>query len=113
MNRRETGSSYERAAAIYLQKLGYQILEMNYKNPMGEIDIVARQEHYLVFIEVKYRKDAGSGWAAEAVDKRKQQRLRKAAGGYLLEKRFSEDTPCRFDVAAIDGSRVTLIKDAF
>ena len=57
MNRRETGSRYEKQAAVYLEQKGYEILEMNFRCRRGEIDLVARDGEYLVFVEVKYRAD--------------------------------------------------------
>ena len=49
------GTAYEKLAGAYLEQQGYEILEYNYRCRMGEIDIVARQGGYLVFVEVKYR----------------------------------------------------------
>ena len=51
------GTAYEKLAGVYLEQQGYEILEYNYRCRMGEIDIVARQGGYLVFVEVKYRAD--------------------------------------------------------
>ena len=56
MNTRKTGTEYERMAADYLQKQGIRILERNYRNRNGEIDIIGRDQEYLIFFEVKYRK---------------------------------------------------------
>ena len=60
------GSRYEKEAADYLRRQGYEILVMNYRNRKGEIDIVARDGDYLCFVEVKYRKDAAAGDPLEA-----------------------------------------------
>lgn len=113
MNKRQLGSSRETEAASYLIRRGYQILERNYRIRQGEIDLIARDGNYLVFIEVKYRKNEGSGHPAEAVDARKQQRIRQAAEHYLYCRRCGEDTPCRFDVVSIIGDRITVIQNAF
>lgn len=113
MNKRQTGSSRETEAASYLISQGYQILERNYRCRRGEIDLIARDGRYLVFVEVKYRKNEQSGYPAEAVDSRKQQRIRQAARSYLYCRRYGEDTPCRFDVVGIIGKQITLIRDAF
>lgn len=56
-NRRRTGADYEKAAGYYLEQLGYEVLQYNYRCRSGEIDIVARDGEYLVFCEVKYRSD--------------------------------------------------------
>jgi putative endonuclease len=110
---REVGTEYETISADYLQKNGYVILERNYKNKMGEIDLIARDGSDLVFIEVKYRKDLSKGDPAEAVNKKKQMRIRNAARGYLYICHLGEETPCRFDVVAILGQDIRLIRDAF
>lgn len=112
-NKRAVGRSYEADAASYLAKQGLVILEQNYRNRQGEIDLIARDGDYLVFIEVKYRKNDRMGSAAEAVDYRKQEKIRHTAGYYLYMHRYGDDVPCRFDVVAITGTRISWIKDAF
>ena len=113
MNKRETGSRYEELAAAYLTTAGYVILEKNFRGRQGEIDLIARDGSYLVFIEVKYRADAAMGDPLEAVGPKKQQRIRQTAAWYLYRHSLPGDTPCRFDVVGITGGRVQLIKDAF
>lgn len=71
MNRRSIGTEYEKAAGAWLTGQGYLILEYNYRCRRAEIDIVAREGRYLVFVEVKYRKNRKEGSAAEAVDEKK------------------------------------------
>ena len=56
MNKRKTGTAYEKKAAAYLKEKGYHILKRNYRCPLGEIDLIAEENGYLVFIEVKYRR---------------------------------------------------------
>lgn len=113
MNKRRIGAHYEKTAGQYLERRGYRILEYNFRCRFGEIDIVARESGYLVFIEVKYRKNTGAGGPLEAVDYRKQRQISQAAAFYLLRKGYQEDTPCRFDVAAILGEEIMVIKNAF
>lgn len=113
MNRHEIGSGYEKMAAAYLIEQGYEIVERNFSCRFGEIDLVAREGEYLVFVEVKYRKDAKGGDPAEAVNFKKQQHIRHTAEYYLYSRRVSGEMPCRFDVVAILGDKVTLIRDAF
>lgn len=112
-NNRKTGSSYEKIAAAFLEKQDYQILQMNYRCRMGEIDIVAKDDTYLVFIEVKYRKDMSCGMPQEAVGPRKQKIISRVADHYRLTHGYTESTPCRFDVVAICGEKIELIKNAF
>ena len=113
MNKRRMGTEYEQLAAAFLKKSGYSILETNFRCSLGEIDIIARQGGYLVFIEVKYRKNNTCGDGESAVDTRKQVRISRTAAYYLIKKRYSESTPCRFDVVAIDGTNLHLYKNAF
>lgn len=112
-NNREIGNEFEDVAAAYLEDGGYAILERNYRNKLGEIDIVAKEGRDLVFIEVKYRLNLEKGDPAEAVHDQKQRRIRNAARGYLYQHRLGEDVPCRFDVVAILGHEIRLIRDAF
>ena len=83
-NRRQTGTFYERKAGEYLEKQGYKILEYNYRCRAGEIDIVARDGEYLVFCEVKYRKDNKKGTPLEAVTLQKQRTALTGAAAHLL-----------------------------
>ncbi|MBQ7039972.1 MAG: YraN family protein [Clostridia bacterium] len=73
--RQSIGKTGEIAAAKFLKKLGYKIVEMNYKNRYGEIDIIARDKNYTVFVEVKTRTSTDFGYAAEAVNYKKQQKI--------------------------------------
>lgn len=112
-NKRALGAAKEALAEAYLRGQGYEILERNFYSRMGEIDLIAREDGYLVFLEVKYRKSSMSGHPAEAVTYRKQQKIYAAARYYLYKKGFPTDMPCRFDVVAIQGEEITLIKNAF
>ena len=71
MNKRKTGQEQEVKAACFLKTQRYQILERNYRCKKGEIDLIAREGQYLVFVEVKYRSTNESGLPEEAVDLRK------------------------------------------
>ena len=83
-NQREKGAYWEQKAGAYLESIGYEILEYNYRCRMGEIDIVARQDGYLVFVEVKYRADSTVGNPFEAVTSAKQRTISKVASYYCL-----------------------------
>ena len=102
MNKRKTGAVYEEKAAAYLKEKGYR--------PLGEIDLIAEESGYLVFIEVKYRRTSRLGTGEEAVNTKKQRRILGAARWYLMEHGMHL---CRFDVAAINGTEITLIRNAF
>ena len=112
-NKRSTGSRYEQKAAAYLESKGLRILSANYRKKTGEIDLVARDQDVLVFVEVKQRKNASFGDPAEAVDFRKQSRIRRTAQWYLMEKGLPEQTACRFDVVSICQEETRWIRDAF
>lgn len=113
MNKRRLGGEKETAAAEYLEKQGYCVLEKNFRCRQGEIDLIARDGNYLVFIEVKYRADGRSGEPEEAVNTAKQHTIRRVAEYYLYRRRFPESTPCRFDVVGIKGNQIRITKNAF
>lgn len=111
-NKRSVGADYERSACEYLSEQGYQILEHNFYCKAGEIDIVARHEGYLVFVEVKYRKDASKGYPLEAISMQKQKTISRCALFYM--KRYGlENEAVRFDVVGIMGKQMQVIKNAF
>ena len=113
INKRAVGTAYEKLAGKYLIKQGYEVLEYNFRCRMGEIDLVAKDGEYLVFVEVKYRSSGRTGSPLEAVDARKQRIISKVASYYCLTHGYGEASPCRFDVMAICGEEYTLIKNAF
>lgn len=112
-NKRRIGSRYEEQAAAYLRQQGLIIQAQNYRNRYGEIDLIAKDGDYLVFIEVKYRRDEDKGNPFEAVSGGKQQRIRNTARYYLYQHRYREETPCRFDVIGILAREIRWIKNAF
>lgn len=112
-NTRKTGDLYERKAAAYLEQQGLAILERNYRCRQGEIDLIARDTGYLVFVEVKYRRGERAGNSLEAVNKAKQKAIGAVARYYLAVRWHSSDIPCRFDVIGIDGEQISWIKNAF
>lgn len=115
---RLTGRFGEAAAAEYLRKHGYEIVGLNYQTRMGEIDIIARNRKYLCFVEVKLRKNADFGTAAEFVTASKRRKLILAAESYLQHS--SDRRQPRFDVMEVyapNGTEGELIfhhiEDAF
>lgn len=99
MNGVEKGRCGEDLAAAFLLKRGYRILIRNWRLKTGEIDIIAEQSGVLVFCEVKSRRSLLYGSGAEAVDRRKQQRIIRTALLYMQGLQL--DRPCRFDVIEI------------
>ena len=107
------GTRYEKIASDYLESKGYKIITKNFRTPYAEIDIVALHQNILIFCEVKYRKNEKCGNPLEAVDSYKQFRISQAAMYYYSRNAYDYDTPCRFDVIAVTGSKITHIKNAF
>ena len=109
----------EAEAAKYLRKKGYSIIAANYRCRFGEIDLIAQKGGFVVFVEVKLRKNADFGTAAEFVDVRKQNKIRTTASMWLAQNE-SELQP-RFDVIEIyapngisdKGKRINHLTDAF
>ena len=112
-NKRKLGGKYEALAAEYLSGQGYTVLEKNYRCRIGEIDLIARDGEYLVFVEVKYRKDTSCGMPEEAVDTRKQRVISRVADYYCMRQACYDSICCRFDVVVILGTRIQLIQNAF
>lgn len=112
-NNRAVGADYEQKAAQRLEALGYQILAKNFRCRMGEVDLIAKEGGYLVFIEVKYRAGIQAGEPQEAVDFRKQRKICRAASYYCQKHGISPQQPCRFDVAACRQGEWTVIQNAF
>lgn len=110
---RAIGEEMEQKAASFLESQGYRILERNFYAKAGEIDIIAREDGVLVFVEVKSCHPKNGIFPEEEVDRRKRERIVKTARYYLAKKKLSEDVPCRFDVVAIFGNQVHLLRDAF
>ena len=94
-----TGAWGEALAAQYLQKKRFKIIATNYRTRFGEIDLIAANHHFLVFVEVKLRKSDKFANAFEYVDLHKQERLRTTAGIYLSQ--HPTDLQPRFDVIEI------------
>lgn len=112
-NNRRTGQEKEQLAAQFLEKEGYVVIQQNFRCRRGEIDIIAKEGKYLVFVEVKYRNDSKCGYPEEAVDYRKQMQISKVALYYLKRKRYMLEQPCRFDVVAIVQNEIRLYRNAF
>jgi len=117
MNRKDLGSWGEKIAVGYLKKHGYQIVETNFRCRQGEIDIIAQDNEYLVFIEVRTRKGYGFGTPEESVNVTKQKKLVSLAFAYLQTHR-NHSSLWRFDVVAVELdrkgkiARLELIQDA-
>lgn len=112
-NKRKIGQEKESLVSEYLKGCGYEIICRNFFSRHGEIDIIAKKDGYLVFIEVKYRQNTRYGMPEEAVGFRKQQNLLAAARYYLYKNHLPFDLPMRFDVVGVLGDTVRITENAF
>ena len=106
------GKVGETSAVKFLKKQGFKIVERNYKNMFGEIDIIATDGEYTVFIEVKTRSGDAFGTPAEAVDYRKRKKYARIAQAYIAHEGIY-DKAVRFDVIEIENGKINHVKDAF
>lgn len=114
--RQGLGRRGEQLACDFLRRSGYTILATNYRTRGAELDLVAEEGSDLVFVEVKTRWGDLFGSALEAVDRRKQGKIARAAREYLARER-AEQRPARFDVVAVTfvsgKPEIELVKNAF
>lgn len=107
------GNEGEELASSFLEDKGYRIIGRNYHTRRGEVDIISLSDKYIVFTEVKYRKNSTSGLADEAVSLRKMERICKCAQYYLYTHPEYSDYQVRFDVIAINGDKILHYENAF
>jgi putative endonuclease len=111
----ELGKQGEEIAVTHLLKLGYIVLDQNWRAGRNEIDIIAKDKDFLVIIEVKSIRNDAFAEPEEAVTRDKQQALIRAANAYIFRKNINLET--RFDIISIihnkDETRINHLKDAF
>ncbi|ETR74133.1 MAG: endonuclease [Candidatus Magnetoglobus multicellularis str. Araruama] len=115
--RHQLGKDSETLAVNYLLENGYTIIQRNFRTKGGEIDIIARENNTLVFVEVKSRTSTRYGHALQSLTHRQKKRLTKTALMYLHQHQMKNQS-ARFDVVAIQkkqytGTDIRLIKNAF
>ena len=118
MLNKELGNYGELLAKQYLQEKGFQILDENYRNKLGEIDLIAKDGHTVCFIEVKTRQSIEQGQPYEAVNTWKIRKLSQMATFYLKHKFHTIEVNSRFDVISIVDDKknppaIQHIKNAF
>ena len=106
------GAWGERVAGRRYVRDGYRVLARNWRCPAGEIDLIVFRDGLVVFCEVKTRRSVAFGLPAEAVDGRRQSRLRAAASTWLRSAEVRSDG-VRFDVVSVLPGRVERIEGAF
>jgi putative endonuclease len=114
--RLDLGKWGEDLALKKVKKLGYTCLVRNYRCPLGEVDLIARDGDSLVFIEIKTRRGRSLEYAKEAVNQRKRRQLSKVALAYMKANGCA-DARARFDVVVInlDGGEqeIEVVRNAF
>ncbi len=114
--RQQFGKESESVAVRYLKKNGYKILEQNYRNKLGEIDIIAKDKNTLVFVEVKARKSGLFGNPKWAITPKKQRKISMVALYYLKASK-QHNVKARFDVISIVSEEknpdIEIVKNAF
>ena len=112
MNNRYEGIAGEEEAVEYLKGKGYKILERNYSTKVGEIDVIAQDGEYIVFVEVKRRSDDRYGRALEAVTPAKITKIVRCAEWYLSSHRkYNADV--RFDIVTVGANGIDHLVNAF
>ena len=116
--RHERGKRAEELAADFLRAQGLRILERNYRRRLGELDIIAQGAGVLVIAEVRTRSSIAYGGAAASVDRRKQQRITRAAAALLQQRAELARLPVRFDVIVVwdlesSAPRIEWLQHAF
>lgn len=116
---KKIGAKGEDAAAEYILRNGYKILKRNFRCRSGEIDIIAFECGYIVFIEVKTRTQNYYGSPGEAVNRSKIAKIHRTAQVYMLKSRLFYINKIRFDVIEVFYNKdkgsisINLIKNAF
>ncbi len=109
---RQKGNTGEDRAVEYLKAQNYNILTRNYRCRLGEIDVIAEEKDYLVFIEIKTRHSLDKGLPQESVNIFKQQRIIRTAIAYIKENKC-DGFNVRFDVVSVYPEKIELIRNAF
>ncbi|BDZ73223.1 UPF0102 protein [Methylophaga marina] len=113
---RDKGQQIEQQVSRYLQKQGLRLIEQNYQCRGGEIDLIMKEKNTLVFVEVRFRKNARFGSALESVNRQKQAKIILTAQHYIQTTASSAEQ-FRFDVVAVrpaDSSlQIEWVKNAF
>lgn len=112
--KRKQGDEKERLAESYLCRQNLTLIERNFNCKSGEIDLIMRDQDYLVFVEVRYRENNEFGGALASITPGKQSKLRRAAQLYLIQHFGNSPPPCRFDAIGIEGNdELEWVQNAF
>jgi len=113
----QKGQQAEEIARQYLQQQGLVTIDSNFFSRQGEIDLIMRDNEFLVFIEVRYRKHCRYGHPLETINYSKQQKIFKTVQYFLLKHPQFNRLPCRIDAVAIhpqeqSGENIEWVKNA-
>lgn len=111
-SKRDVGIYGEETAVTFLKKEGYKLIERNYRSPFGEVDIIAEEDGFLVFVEVKFRKTSSFGSPLDAITRDKKRHIIRSAL-YYLKTTGQTTRRVRFDVLGISNAEPKLVKNAF
>lgn len=110
---KELGDFGEKIARKILIEKGYEIIELNYRTKFGEIDIIAKENNILVFVEVKTRTNKNFK-AIDSITRKKQETMATVANIFISEKSpIYDDLEVRFDLVLIDEGNIEILKNAF
>lgn len=116
-DRQALGAAAEAAALCHLEAAGLHLLDRNARFKVGELDLVMRDGDAVVFVEVRLRRNARFGDGFDSVDRRKRQRMVRAAMAWLAARPALASRPCRLDVVSVgagpDGSGLAWQRGAF
>ena len=116
LSKKDTGIFYEQQACRFLERQGLFVLDKNVKLKCGELDIIMQDGSSIVFVEVKFRKNAMFGGATSSISKKQQRNLLNTAHLWLVkQKRSATHTEFRFDAIVFEGTSdaVNWIKNIF
>lgn len=112
MNTRIIGSVKEDLAVLYLEQNGFEIVERNFKCKIGEIDIIAKKDDVVRFVEVKYRKSDAAGGASYAINQKKLIKISKIAEFYIMTHGLQEQL-FSIDALLIEGDSYTYLENIY
>lgn len=112
-SKRALGRDGEARAVCYLEAHGMKVCETNFRNRQGEIDIIGYHRGFLVFVEVKYRRNEKTGTPESAVTMQKQKKICRTADYYRYLHHYRDERPFRYDVIAICGEEIKWYENAF
>lgn len=112
MRNKIVGSLKEDIAAKYMLDNGFEILEQNYKCKIGEIDIIAKKDNIIRFVEVKYRKNKAYGGANYAISQKKLQKIYNVANFYIMTNNIQNNF-FSFDAVMINGEEIQYIDNIY